>query len=62
MKKHVKYVPLEISGTELDSFVNELKDKLYLEFWSSEEDDTKKDEIKDRIKKNIYLALETSMK
>lgn len=62
MKKHVKYVPLEISGTELDAFVNELKNKLYSEFWSSEEDDTKKDEIKDRIKKNIYLALETSMK
>jgi hypothetical protein len=62
MKKHVKFVPLEISGTDLDAFVIELEEKLYSEFWSAEQDDSKRDEIKDRIKKNIYLALETSMK
>jgi len=62
MKKRTEYIPLELSGSELEAFVDELREKLYREFWSSEKDDTKIDEIKNRIKKNIYLALETSMK
>lgn len=60
MKKRSEYVPLEISGNELDAFISELEDKLYSEFWSSEEDDSKKEEIKRLIRKNIFLALETA--
>lgn len=59
MKKRPQYVPLELSGEELDAFVDKLGDKLFSEFWSSEDDDFRKREIKSRIKNSIYSALET---
>ncbi len=62
MKKHVKYVPLEISGSELEVFVDNLRDKLYLEFWSETEGNSKKEEIKSRIEKNVYAVLESTLK
>jgi hypothetical protein len=62
MKKRSEYVPLEISGNELEAFVNELEDKLYSQFWSLEEDKSKKEQIKGLIRKNIYLALENAMR
>jgi hypothetical protein len=62
MKKRSEYVPLEISGNELEVFVNELEDKLYSQFWSSEEDKFKKEQIRGLIRKNIYLALENAMR
>lgn len=61
MKKRSEYVPLEISGNELEVFVKELEDKLYSQFWSSEEDKFKKEQIRGLIRKNIYLALENAM-
>jgi hypothetical protein len=62
MKKHLKYVPLEISGTELNTFVNRLIDRLYHEFWSENEEYAKKEEIRLRIERNIYSVLESSSK
>ncbi|UCE67538.1 MAG: hypothetical protein JSU85_05870 [Candidatus Zixiibacteriota bacterium] len=62
MKKHVKYVPLEISGSELEAFVNNLRDKLYQEFWPETEENSRKEEIKSRIEKNVYAVLESSLK
>ena len=61
MKKRAEYVPLELSGQELEKFVSELENKLYCQFWSLEEDNAKKEEIKGLIRKNIYLALENTM-
>lgn len=60
MKKRTEYVPLELSGQELEAFISELEDKLYSQFWSSEEGESKKVEIKGLIRKNIYLALENA--
>jgi hypothetical protein len=59
MKKRSEYVPLELSGEELETFVDKLGDRLYSEFWTSE-DDSRRQEIINRIKKNIYSVLETS--
>jgi len=61
MKKHSAFVPLELSGAELENFVNKLKNKLYLEFWSETDENSKSEEIKSRIEKNIYSVLETSL-
>ena len=62
MKKRPEYVPLELSGAGLEAFVNQLVDKLYSEFWPSGETDSKKREIINRIKSNIYSALEASQR
>ncbi len=62
MKKHGKYIPLELSGSELEELVTRLRDRLFLEFWSETEEDSKKDEIKTRIEKNIYAVLESSLR
>ena len=62
MKKHSAFVPLELSGAELETFVNELRDKLYSEFWSETDENSKREEIKSRIEKNIYSVLESSLK
>ena len=62
MKKHLKFIPLDISGPELEIFVNSLIDRLYSEFWSDTEDYSKKEEIRSRIEKNIYAVLESSLK
>ena len=62
MKKRSQFVPLEISGSELEAFVYKLKEKLYSEFWSEPEQNPQKDEIKARIEKNIYSVLESSLR
>lgn len=62
MKKHVKYIPLELSGSELEELVGRLRDRLFLEFWSETEEDSKKREIITRIEKNIYAVLESSLR
>jgi hypothetical protein len=62
MKKHSAFVPLELSGAELEDFVTELKTKLYLEFWSGDEENSEMEEIKSRIERNIYSVLESSLK
>ena len=59
MKKRSEYVPLELSGEELEAFVDKLGDRLFYEFWSTEEDDSRKQEIISRIKGSIFSALET---
>ena len=61
MKKHLKFIPLEISDKELDSFISSLTDKLYSEFWSDDEEDSRKKEIKARIEKNIHVVLESTL-
>ncbi|UCC80054.1 MAG: hypothetical protein JSW64_01470 [Candidatus Zixiibacteriota bacterium] len=62
MKKHAKYIPLELSGSELEELVTRLRDRLFLEFWSETEADSKKEEIKTRIEENIYAVLESSLR
>lgn len=62
MKKHVKYIPLELSGSELEELVSRLRDRLYQEFWSENETDSKKEEIITRIERNIYAVLESSLR
>ena len=57
MKKHAEYVPLEISGSDLDVLVNQLRDKILNEFWSGETDETKIEKIKSQLTKNIFSVL-----
>ncbi len=59
MKKHADFVPLEISGDDLEDFVANLRDKLFKEFWSDIADDSKKELIKSRLTKNIVSALKS---
>ncbi len=58
MKKHADFVPLEISGDDLEDFVAQLRDKLFNEFWSDITDDEKKEMIKSRLTKNIVFVLD----
>ncbi len=57
MKKHAEYVPLEISGPDLDVLVNQLRDKILNEFWSDETDEEKIENIKSQLTKNILSVL-----
>ena len=60
MKKHSKYVPLEISDDGLASLVDGLSIKLLAEFWPSIPEGPQKEEIKSRLEKNIFSALNVS--
>jgi hypothetical protein len=56
MKKHAGFVPLELSGSELEEFVIKLRDRLFSEFWPNFVGSPEEKKIKARIEKNIYSA------
>ena len=62
MKKRADYVPLELSGAELDRFVANLRDKLFSEFWSDYGGSPGEKVIKSRLEKNIYSAFDSVLK
>ena len=62
MKKRADFIPLELSGAELDQFVIKLRDKLFTEFWPDFTGGPEEAGIKSRIEKNIYSAFESVLK
>jgi hypothetical protein len=57
MDKHQQFVELELSGERLESLVAGLRDKLLGEFWAYVPDGIYRDQIKNRLEKNILAAL-----
>jgi hypothetical protein len=58
MEKKDKYKSLELSGAELDNFINKLANKLYAEIWSTTAIGTNELIIKENLRKSIVLALQ----
>jgi hypothetical protein len=57
MNKRQQFVELELSGEKLDSLVSGLRDKLLGEFWAHIPEGDYRDQIKLRLEKNIFAAL-----
>ncbi len=57
MAKKEEYIALEITGNSLDQLVNDLKEKILLEFWPQIPDSAEREVIKDRLGKSILSVL-----
>jgi len=57
MNENKKYKQLELTGNELDAFIERLVERLYNDIWSGISDGPGEDTVKGKLRESIIEAL-----